>query len=540
MAGKSILGFYLLLLLAGCAQMVTPSGGPKDVTPPKVVSSAPENKSTGFSSKKILIKFNEYIQLKDLNSQLVVSPPLKYFPITKIVKGKELELELKDTLLPNTTYTFNFGNAIADNNEGNVLANFKYVFSTGSYLDSLKLLGTVRDAFSQDIQKDALVMLYADQNDSAPYKKLPSYCGHTDANGNYLIENIKEGTYRFVTLSKSQNGYFYHPYTEGIAFNSTLTDLKSNDTVNAFLFTEEEPKLHLLKTRALEKGKVLLVFNKPADSLSIKPLNLPFGNIPYTFIQYSITRDTATYWLNTPNLDSLRFILSRNGKNVDTAAIYSFPGKSLNKKPANPVPLKISSNVYNNQYDFDYHHPIVLKTEHPILKYNLSHVFLTNGKDTIKFTSDSSGLPFQLNLNSNLISDSTYRLFILPKAFTDIFGSYNDTLIMKFKVQEPTYFGSLKLNLRFAKKGSYIIQLLDGGWNTVMQEILSDNKTINYDALPPGTYRLRAIEDINGDGKWTTGNYLKKLQPEKIYYFNQPISIRSNWDLEEPEPWLIK
>lgn len=537
MAGRRSIGLFLLLLFAGCAQVVSPTGGPKDTTPPKAVDYSPENKSTGFSSTKILIKFNEYIQLKDLAGQLVVSPPLKHFPVAKIKKGKELELELKDTLLPNTTYTFNFGSAIADNNEGNVLSSFKYVFSTGTYIDSLKLMGSVRDAFSRDMQKEALVMLYSGQNDSAPYKKLPSYCARTDANGNYIIENIKVGTYKLVAISKPQSGYLYHPYTESVGFSSNLIDLKKNDTVNVSLFMEVEPKLHLVKARAVEKGKVMMVFNKPADSLSVKPLNLPAGNSPFTFIQYSVSRDTAMYWINTPNLDSLRFIISRNGKNMDTVTIYSFPGKAQSKKETKPPSLRIFCNAHDKQSDFDYHYPVTLRAEHPLMKYNLSRIFLMHRKDTIKLSYDTSGLPFQVSLKCNLTSDSSYRLIILPHTFTDIFGLTNDTIIIHFRVQEPTYFGSLKLNLKFAEKASYLIQILDGAGNVFKQDVVSDNKSINYDALPPGTYRLRAIKDANGDGKWTTGSYLKNIQPEKVVYFNQPISIRSNWDLVQD--WLI-
>jgi hypothetical protein len=535
----SVIGFYsacIIALLNGCAQIVAPTGGPKDTIPPKALSYSPENKSTHFSSNKIVIKFNKFIQLKNITNELVISPPLKRFPKVIIKKGKELELDLKDTLQDNTTYTFNFGNSIADINEGNIAPNFKYVVSTGSYLDSLKLSGQVKDAFTQNFQKDALVMLYADQSDSAAYKKLPSYCGRTDANGYYLIENIKSGSYKLIILSQSNNGYFYHPYTEAIAFNNKPILLNRNDTADASLFTEEEPKTFLVKARAIEKGKIVMVFNKPVDSISVKPLNMPAGINPATLLEYSVTHDTVNYWLTATNLDSLRFIVMRNGKNEDTATIYSFPGKTVSKKEAKPIPLKLVINAHDN---FDFHLPIVIKAEHPLAKFNPSRIFLTHRKDSVLFKVDTSALPYRISLKCKLTSDSSYRLFIKPAAFTDIFGLVNDTLISPFKIQSTNYFGSLKMNLTFADKGSYIVQLLDAQGTTVQQDIVNNpKKSISYNALAPNTYRLRIIKDDNGDSKWTSGNYQKHLQPEKVYYYSQTLVIRSNWDLNQD--WLVK
>lgn len=527
-----------LLLLIGCAQVVAPTGGPKDTTPPKAISYSPDNKSIHFTGNQITIKFDEYIQLKDLASQLVVSPPLKYPLTTKIKKGKELEIDIEDTLQNNTTYTFNFGNAIADINEGNKIQGFQYVFSTGSYIDSLKLSGHVQNAFTADAQKDALVMLYTDLTDSVPYKKLPSYCGRTDDNGNYHIENIKSGTYKLFVLEKSNGGYFYHPYTEGIGYADKPIKIDSNGVANLSLFAETEPKLFVKKAVAQGMGDVMIEFNKPADSLSIKPLNLPNTGKPFTYIQYSGTKDTAHYWINTPDLDSLRFVVSRNSKIIDTAVIYSFPHKTKSKKTTRPEALKILCSAANKQTDFDYHKPIELWAEHPLIKFNLSRIFLMQHKDTIPFKTDSTGLPFNLKLNGILKSDSTYTLTVLPGAFTDVFGLVNDTLKITFKVVEPAFFGSLKLNLKFEKEGHYLIQLLDARGNTYRQDGADKNSIVNYDALPPGTYRLKAIKDDNHDGKWTAGNYLKHIQPEKVFYFNQSVTIRSNWDVTED--WQVK
>jgi hypothetical protein len=529
---------FLILLCIGCAQVVAPTGGPKDTKPPKPLLYEPYNKSTHFASKKIYVTFNKYIQIKDLQSQLVVSPPLKHFPVAIVKKNKILEVQIKDTLLDSTTYTFNFGNAIMDINEGTILPNFHYVFSTGSYLDSLVLKGNAKDAFTRDPIKEGLVMLFANLDDSAPYKVLPSYCGRTDANGNYKIENIKNGTYRLIILSKSQNGYEYHPYSEEIGFTSKPLHLEENDSANVFLFIEEDTHLHFVTARAIERGKIMLVFSAPADSISILPLNLQeTQNPPYTYIQYyGAKHDTVYYWINTPGLDSLHFIISKNGTNIDTDQVYSIP-KVVIKKNAKPPSLKITSNIISNQQDYDYHSPITIKSDHPVMKINWSRFYLTSGKDTIKFKVDTTGLPFQLSLQTNLISDSTYKLFLTPGAMTDIFGLTNDTLIQRFKVVEPTYFGSLNVDLHFSKQSHYIVQLLDTKGKTYKENKVEGSQKVGYDALPPGDYRIRVIKDDDGNGKWTTGNYLKKRQPERVYYYPQVITIRSNWDLTQE--WTV-
>jgi hypothetical protein len=529
---------FIMLLLSGCAQVVPPTGGPKDTVPPKPLSFQPENKSIHFNSHKILIKFNKYIQLKDINTQLVISPPLKYFPTTIIKRGKELELTLKDTLIDNSTYTFNFGNSICDITEANPIPNFHYVFSTGDHLDSLILSGQLIDAFSLDAQKDALVMLYANLNDSAIYKKLPTYLAHSDANGHYKIENIKSGTYRLVAISKSNGDYFYHPFGESIGFRTKPIDIEKNDTANLSLFVEPESKLHLLKARARERGRIMLAFNIPVDSLSIKLLNLPKGPDPYTLLQYSVTHDTVMYWINSPALDSLRMVISRNNKVIDTAAVYSIPQPVQTKKVVKPVPLRINTNVHERQTDFDYHNSLTLQSDHPIIAHDLSKIKLVQRKDTVRFTLDTSKLPFSVAIKANLISDSAYQLFVPPGTFTELFGLVNDTLNIHFKIVEPTYFGSLKLTLKVKTSAFYVLQLLDDKGNVTHFDTLQSSKIIMYDALAPGNYRIRLIQDANHDGKWTPGNYLKGIQPEKVFYFPQTITIRSNWDLTQD--WLVQ
>jgi len=210
---------YLLLLLfvASCAQVVAPGGGPKDKTPPRILKYTPDSAQLNFNSNKVVMEFNEYVQLKDLNNQLIISPPLEKTPDIKI-KNKTLTIDLSgQKLKPNTTYSISFGNALQDLNEGNAIPDFKYIFSTGSYIDSLTVNGKVRTAFDHKTDKNILVMLYSEFGDSIVYKQQPDYFAKTNADGIFKISNVRPGTYKIFALKDEDNNYKYGG-TESIGF----------------------------------------------------------------------------------------------------------------------------------------------------------------------------------------------------------------------------------------------------------------------------------------------------------------------------------
>ncbi len=192
----------LIMLVQGCAKVGTPTGGPKDITPPRYVSGEPENRSTHFQGKEISFQFNEFIQLKDLNRELLVSPPLKVKPDVRL-RDKSIKINLKNELLPNTTYTLNFGNSISDLNEGNPLPDFEYVFSTGDEIDSLSVAGRAVNAFDHLSLKDQviMVMLYNNLADSAPLRKIPRYIGRASKDGLFTINNIQPDTFRLIAIN---------------------------------------------------------------------------------------------------------------------------------------------------------------------------------------------------------------------------------------------------------------------------------------------------------------------------------------------------
>ena len=182
---------------------------------------------------------------------------------------------------------------------------------------------------------------------------------------------------------------------------------------------------------------------------------------------------------------------------------------------------------------FDYHLPFVFQFQHPVTKYDLSKIYLTHRTDTIplKQVGQASSYNLALTPTKDLISDSTYKMTLLPGAFTDFFNYTNDTTVRKFGIQEQSYFGTLKLDLSFSKKTHYLVQLLDDKSNVYRQDTVHGSTSIFYDGLPPAIYGIRVIEDDNNNGKWDIGNFLKQIQPERVYYYPDKINVRSNWDV---------
>jgi hypothetical protein len=208
----------IILFAVSCANIVAPTGGDRDTTPPVVLKSNPPNFSTNFTDKRVRFYFDEYVELKNINQKLIISPPLETQPEFRL-RGKSLIMELNpEELKPNTTYNIFFDDAVVDLNEGNAIPNFRFVFSTGDYLDSLSVKGTVIDAFSLKPEKDIYVMLYDSIYDSVPYLEKPTYVAKTNEKGEYEINFIREGEYKIFALQDINSSYTFDMPTEKIAF----------------------------------------------------------------------------------------------------------------------------------------------------------------------------------------------------------------------------------------------------------------------------------------------------------------------------------
>jgi hypothetical protein len=523
-------------LLSSCASKVTPTGGAKDVTPPKFLKAYPENFSVNFSSKEIVISFDEYIQGKDLEKQLVVSPIIKPAPEVK-VKNKNLLIEINTPLLPNTTYTFNFGNAIVDNHEGNALDNFQYVFSTGAFLDSLSIKGKVEFAENLKTEKGIYVMLYRNNDDSLPLKSPPEYFAKTDTTGNFSINNIAQANYKIIALKDVDANYMFNSADEYIAYSDSTVYPSDSLSVKLSLFKEEPKTIFLKKSFFETKGKVVLAFNKPATAVQLNTLDNSI--LPVQIKEFSVTKDTVTLWLKDTLTDSLHFTAREDTLVIDTVALHYNKEAALLKTVSSPK-LSITTNA---SAGLNPNEKLLLEFSQPLYTDKILKDSITISEDSIPLKDINivfadSGINRKCYIDFKQKEKKSYKLYIPPGTFKSIYGLTNDTIKSNIALKSINELGSVTVKLKGITEGNYLLQLLNDKDEVQTEKKITAEGNYSFELLDPMKYKLRLIDDKNNNSKWDTGNYLKKIQPEKVYYCKEELNIRANWDLEQE--WVIK
>jgi len=545
--------FIITIFICSCAQVGAPTGGAYDRTPPRVVRYHPDSAALNFNSKSIEITFDEYVQLQDLNSQLLISPPLEYTPdITVKKKTLSIVFDKKEVLKPNSTYSISFGKALQDIRELTPLENFRYIFSTGSYIDSLNLGGNVLYAFDHKTEKNILVMLYSDLSDSAIYKHQPEYFAKTTDAGVFNITNIRPGKYKVIALKDGNTNYKYNE-GEVLGFLDTLVDAGKNNDLSISLFQEDAKNIFLKKNMQVTYGKFLFVFNRGADSLHLNILNKDQFKDVKQLVEYSKMKDSITLWMDHFDKDSL-IIQSVNGNTIIDTVKFKLIKKEAVLKTASRSAFKLTVSSSLNGPEVDLNNPLAFTFSHPLTKINDSIPVLMK-EDTLEYkkyplvykrselfsslailtTNEKIIAKNQVKSTKNpLLKENTnYSLTIPSGTFTDFFGLKNDTIKLKWKTREEKYYGSVELKVKLdGTSGNYIVQLLDDKENIVRENSISQSETIYYDYLYPRVYKLKVIFDKNKNGRWDPGNYLEKKQPEKILYDVEAVNIRSNWDLD--------
>jgi uncharacterized protein (DUF2141 family) len=534
-----------LLLVFSCAQIVAPGGGKKDTTAPTVLKYSPDSATLNFTAKTIEINFDEYIQLKDLNNQLIISPLLSKTPDID-VKGKTLivEFDKDEVLKPNTTYCISFGNAVTDVNEGNPIENFQYIFSTGTFIDSLKVKGKVQSAFDHKTEKGLLVMLYSDLTDSVIYKSQPDYFAKTKADGSFEINNVKNGTYKIVAIKDANANYKYDVENESIAFTDSLVNPSDKKTINLELFQEPAKKVFLKKATHPSYGRFDFVFSQGSDSIRINNLSNDLKGVQ-EYVEFSKNKDSLSYWVTNYQKDSIVFQLSNGNQIIDTLEFKFINKEDALKAKRNPLKLSVIASLDGSQ-SFDLNKNVILDFSNPI-----KSIAKTNGTQIKTDSSKIAGAEIEFVIFNNfrttvntIISDSVtknsswkentnYQLYIPPNTFTDIFDLTNDTITVDFKTRELKYYGTLKLNISIPEtKNNYVVQLIDEQGNVTREHFIKKSEVLNYDYLQPKKYKLKIIVDDNNNQKWDTGNYIQHLQAEKVIFNSELINVRSNWDME--------
>ena len=520
------IAFLFLLSFVDCAKKGSPTGGLRDTIPPVIVNSNPENYTTNFTGDEIEIRFNEYIKLKDVNKELIISPPMEFAPIiTPLSTSKTLRIKILDTLKPNTTYSFNFGNSIVDNNEENKFEYFKYIFSTGSYIDSLKLSGTVKDAQLIAPEIPTTIMLYEVNEtftDSIIYSKKPTYITITkDSTGTFELSNLKEGKYLLLALKEKSSDYIFQPQNDKIGFEREMITLPTDSTYALTLF-KETPDYKFVRASQVGKNHIVFGYEGRADSLNIDILSEKPDD--YTSVIFrDEKRDTLHYWFKPAvEKDSVIFKIA-NGNLIDTTTVRmrELFKDSLKISAINAGTLKLKDTFK-------------LRANTPLESFD-AEKFQVMAKDS-SFVETTVTLNKEYNWAEIFFpktEDQNYIVKLLPGALTDFFEKTNDSLQFNLNTRLASDYGTLNLSLKNVEQFPIIVQILDTKYNLVAEEYLAESKDVFFDALPPNKYFLRIIYDENQNKRWDTGSFLNRMEPERIIYYPTQIEVRANWSLNE-------
>ena len=519
---KCLLALVVIITMATCAKQGSPSGGPIDSLPPVFVKSDPPNYTTNFEEQHIRIYFDEYVKLDNYQKQLIISPPLKYTTVSpQGTAAKYVSIEIRDTLEANTTYVFNFGQSIVDNNESNPYSYFKYIFSTGDYIDSLTVKGSIKDAILRETESFISVMLYAVDSaytDSTAYKEAPRYVTNTlDSLTDFELTNLKEGTYALVGIKDENSDFKYQPSSDKIAFLDEYITVPK-DTTYALTIFKEVPELKVGRPRQAAAQRINFGYTGDGDSLKINLLS----SIPSP-IETVITKkeniDTLQYWFKPEiEADSLNFELSTaTFKDTVTTRLRTLQADSLSFTSTTGAVL-----VLGDTFTVSSSIPITTINEELIQ-------VLDKDSMAVNFSSVLNPKESNVKLDFETKEDNQYQIQILPEALSDFLGNSNDTLSYRVRTREFLNYSDIELTLVNAKAYPYIVQLLDDRDNLVQERFATRETVFTFNTLKPGKYYLRLIEDTNGNGVFDTGNYLEKRQPERVIYYNELIDAPEGW-----------
>lgn len=555
-----------------CANTTTPpSGGPKDTIPPVLKNLVPENGTVNFprTGQNITLSFNEYTVVKDQNN-LTLSPPHRKKPTVK-VKGKDIIVTFNDTLRENKTYTIDFGESLADNNEGNLAPRLVYAFSTGGEIDSMYFTGSVTDNNTLAPVKNAIVAIFSDLSDSACFKATPDAAVKSDDWGFFTIRNIKPIPYRLYAYSDEDNDYNYNPDTDNIAFaDSAFTPVSvvrdsifelgyfnMKDTLKCHqriadirlnMFKEHQSIQYLQNSGRTHDRAGFLKFS--AGDARIVSMDIWGIDKEQVITQFNQVRDSMDFWIDSKYRlpDSLMVKLTymktdSTGVLVETVEDLSLAkmkksGPSEEVKAKNDTSFKFKVQVSDETVQEE---GFSLEWEWPMRSCVTDSVSLveTNPKGQKKqkgftFMKDSTEIRrFCIKPDEKLTKGYEYTAIIPYGTFTDLNGLKNEREEVKFSIPQDEKLSFLTLSFKNCEAKGYIVELTDeSGKNCLRKYYVNQDKDLELQYLKAGKYMIRIARDDNGNQVLDTGNLLEHKQPERVvcYQYEEGKEI-----LEIPE-----
>lgn len=577
-----------IVLLHACANMAAPTGGAYDVDPPKVRSATPDFNSLQATPAKIEIEFDENIKIKSPTEKVIITPPQQILPVIRSV-GKKAVVELKDELLPNTTYTIDFTDAIADNNEENPLENFVYSFSTGDQLDTLSISGKVITAENLEPVTGAYVGIHSNFDDTiftrVPFERI----SRTDSRGNFTVRGIAPGKYKVFALNDLNRDYKYDNPQEAIAFldsivipstmpavrqDTVFVDSITIDSIRTVHYTRFLPddltlrsfqsdfqRQYLQKHERTEPHKLTLFFAAPTAMPDFSLLEPEVSADDWYVMERSAGNDTLTLWITDSLIykqDTIRMKINYtrtdtlNKNFIDTDTLSFNLRKSTRDRRAESKEKKneedeekqirfldIKSNV---QPSFELFNPIRFEFEQPVFVFDSSLVRLEMAVDTlfeiVHFRMESDTLnPRKFTIRPRWEPGGKYKLTVDSATLISHYGLWNNKYEQSFTVKPLDQYGNLEVSISGLPEGKKaFVELLDKSDKPFRKSFVKENQ-VRFQDLPPGEIYARMVIDDNEDGVWTTGNYEAKRQPEMVYYYPGKWVIRAYSD--HMEEWQI-
>ena len=583
---------FLVVLSGSCAKISSPSGGLRDRNPPVVVKSVPLNGSKDFKGNKIEITFDEYVVLDNINEKFLVSPPMKKKPRV-YVRGKGVIIELQEKLKDSTTYTFNFLDAVKDLNEGNILQNYQFVTATGHVIDSLSVTGNIFNANNLNVPEKTIALMYRELADSAVEKHLPEYVSRVDPSSYFRINNIRPGTYRLFGLKDEDNSKNYNLPGEEFAFmDSTITIsaeknyippppvvkdtvvLKKKTVKNGaavkdstaaekaavkaaepvalkgeyrlFLFAAKKKAHYLTSSKRDLQYQMLFVLSLPPDSMKFE-LSIPDTDSKSYFTESSRYRDSLTVWMADSSLYSKREIITYlkypftdslgiTDYKLDTITLRFQPPKPTRGTKVKKPVLAVETNILTGFLKPG--QQIVFKSKTPFSDPDTTRIKLYEVVQTTK-----QRVPYELvrdslysgkySMKAKLSEGKKYLFIANAGSFSDIFKVSTDSVGVKFAIKDPETYCKLTFIIS-NYEGARIVQLLDKSEKVLAEHYMTSDGKAVFPLLETGTYRARVIYDLDGDGKWTTGDFSRHRQPEPVSYYPREIELRSGFEAEQP------
>jgi uncharacterized protein (DUF2141 family) len=574
-----------MVLIHGCANPGTPTGGPKDELPPSIKKSTPQQGQLNFKGKEVSIVFDELIQLKDANQKLVVSPPLNQQPVA-VARGSELLVTFDEELQENTTYTLDFADAISDNNEGNVLENFRFSFSTGDVVDSLAISGHLFQADNLKPASGVLVFIHNNLSDTAFQSLVPVRLAKTDAQGAFSIRNVRPGNYHLFALDDANRNYFYDQPGEQIAWldsvivpafeyrtvvdtikvdstlvqpaavDSLVTDslvsreilVYTPDSLQLFLFSEKPVEQYISLSERKEKARINIHFRRTVESFSIQPLVNEYDP-DWFLLESSANHDSLSIWLKDPRLienDSLPMALTYLSVDSlkqpilkhDTIPFFFFDvavKKSEPRKKDAKAPEIPSLALKDLQANLDVFGRLSFTLEAAPVEINQQGFHLNQMVDSVMIPVDFKFIHDSLNIRKFYIDrkwepGNSYELVVDSASLRDVYDKVNKPFKFKTTINKLDSYSTFYLTIENPQE-KWMVQILSGNNEAVVRQAnVPVNGKIAFRLIKPGEYMLRIVVDKNENGQWDTGDYAIRRQPEPIFYYQDKIVARANWE----------